>query len=86
VADKAQGFGLGTLLAESDAAVAQDLAAQAQENAAQEIVEGQKLEQQEQLQTDDEFDWQTFGFALLLLLAFVFGGVMQMRPVRGQDA
>lgn len=85
VADKAQGFGLGALLAASEAAVAQDLAQQ-QSNAAEEMVEGQKLEQQENPQTDDEFDWQTFGFALLLLLAFVLGGVMQMRPIRTQDA
>lgn len=85
VADKAQGFGLGALLAASDTAVAQDLAEQAQTNSAEEMVEGQKLEQQEQPQTDDEFDWQTLGFVLILLLAFTLGGVMQFRTSRTSE-
>lgn len=79
VADKAQGFGLGALLASSDAALAQDLAQQAPPNADQEMVEGQKLEQQEQTVVQDEFDWQTIGFSLLLLLAFALGGIVQAR-------
>ncbi|MFT6447874.1 MAG: cobaltochelatase CobN [Oleispira sp.] len=82
VADKAQGFGLGALLAASDTAVAQDLAEQTQANSAEEMVEGQKLEQQEQPQTDDEYNWQTLGFVLLLLFAFVVGGAVQFRSTR----
>jgi cobaltochelatase CobN len=86
MADKAQGFGLGALLAASDSAVAQDLAEQAQTNSAEEMVEGQKLEQQPVQQTDDEFDWQSLGFTLILLLAFVIGSLVQIRPVRLQGA
>lgn len=82
MADKAQGFGLGALLAQSNAALAQDMAQQAQPNAAQEIVEGQKLEQQEQPPTNDEWDWETLGFVLLLLVAFMLGGFVQARKLR----
>lgn len=79
---KAQGFGLDALLQSANDALAQDLAQAAQTNAADEMVEGQKLEQQEMVETNDEIDWTTLGFGLLLLLAVALGGALQIRPTR----
>lgn len=86
LANKAQGFGLAPLLESANQALAQDLAQSAQASTSDEMVEGQKLEQQDQPVMENNFDWQTFGFALLLLLAMAFGGVMQNRSIKVQAA
>ena len=84
LSQQAKGFGLDALLASANDAIAKELAQEAAASQANEMVEGQKLEQVEQPQTNDELDWQTLGFAMLLLLAFIVGSLVQIRPVRVQ--
>ena len=84
LSQQAKGFGLDALLASANDVIAQELAQEAAASQANEMVEGQKLEQVEQPQTNDELDWQTLAFAMLLLLAFIVGSLVQIRPVRVQ--
>ena len=85
LSQQAKGFGLEALLASANDVIAQELAQEAAASQANEMVEGQKLEQVEQPQTNDELDWQTLGFAMLLLLAFIAGSLVQLRPIRIQS-
>ena len=82
---QAQGFGLAPLLASANESIAQELAQEAAAAQNNEMVEGQKLEQTEQPQINDEIDWQTLALAMLLLLAFIVGSLVQIRPVRVQS-
>ena len=85
LSQQAKGFGLEALLASANDAIAQELAQEAAASQVNEMVEGQKLEQVEQPQTNEELDWQTLGFAMLLLLAFIAGSLVQLRPIRIQS-
>lgn len=82
---QAQGFGLAPLLASANESITQELAQEAAAVQNNEMVEGQKLEQTEQPQINDEIDWQTLALAMLLLLAFIVGSLVQIRPLRVQS-
>lgn len=79
---QAQGFGLAPLLKSANAALEQEFAEQAAATAANEQVEGQKLEEVEQPSQEQEWDVQTMLFASILLLAFLIGGLQQYRSAR----
>lgn len=75
---QAQGFGLAPLLESANAALEQELAQEAAASAANEQVEGQKLEQIEQPKAEDqEWDMETMLFASIILLAFILGMLQQ---------
>lgn len=79
---QAQGFGLAPLLESANAALEQEFAEQAAATAANEQVEGQKLEEVEQPTQDQEWDMQTMLFASIVLFAFLIGGLQQYRSAR----
>jgi len=79
---QAQGFGLAPLLESANAALEQEFAEQAAATAANEQVEGQKLEEVEQPTQNQEWDVQTMLFASIVLFAFLIGGLQQYRSAR----
>jgi cobaltochelatase CobN len=81
LASAAQGFGLEVLLASASAAIQQELASEKALAQKSEMVEGQKLEQVEPKPPAD-IQWDRYAVALFLLLAFVAGGLAQIRRGR----
>ncbi|OUR68945.1 hypothetical protein A9Q73_03285, partial [Bermanella sp. 47_1433_sub80_T6] len=77
----AQGFGMQALLTSSQVPLQQELAQQQTQAQDTQMVEGQKLEQVEPT-TESEVQWDRYAVALLLLLAFVVGGIVQTRRDR----
>jgi len=77
----AQGFGMQALLTSSQAPLKQELAQQQSQAQQTEMVEGQKLEEVEPT-TESDVQWDRYAVVLLLLLAFVVGGLVQARRDR----